>query len=241
MTGGIGKLGRVKPAVLQRWVNIRAVRTGRRIGRMIARPRVWLRERHRIRVLESALDSVERQARKLEFSNYAASRVFMNVALYILIAERDISAVKTDALTHPDRWSRSVALRTILITIYEWDMDRISGQRLRRAMEIVDTPDHVRAEVVSSLRDLRKVQRRARTALQEVRNAAIGHRDPDALLQYRVIREIETPAVLELMASFYESADRFIRIVPQLVASGSTISALVKQLGATIDQDPPNA
>lgn len=235
MPRGIKKLLQSEPAVIERWVKIRSVRTGRRIGRRVARPRIWLKERRHVRDLELAFATVREQAVKLEQSNYPATRLFMNIALFILVAERDICAVKLDALTHPDKWKRSVALRTILLTIYEWDMDKVAGRRLREAMDIakIDTP--LREEVTTSLRNLRKTQSRAKKAMHKIRNATIAHRDPDALVQYRMIRDIDSAAVLELAAEFYESAQSFIAVVPRLIASGSNLPSLVRQMGRTID------
>ncbi|MEO1246556.1 MAG: hypothetical protein AAFX56_12835 [Pseudomonadota bacterium] len=159
----------------------------------------------------------------------------MNIALFTLIAERDISAVKLDALTHPDKWKRSVALRTILLTIYEWDMDKVAGKMLRKAMEIAKIGAPLKEEVTASLRNLRKTQHRARKAMHKIRNSTIAHRDPDALMQYRVIRDIDSTAVLELVTEFYESARSFIAVVPRLIASGSNLPSLVRQMGHTIN------
>lgn len=235
MLKGLRKLVQSEPAVIQRWMKLRSLQIASRAGRRIARPRIWLKERGRVRQLESTFDTIRRQLERLERANYPASKVFMNIALFILIAERDISAVKLDALTHPDQWKRNIALRTVLLTIYEWDLDKVAGKRLRRAMDLVDIPDPLKEEVTSSLRDLRKTQNRARKVMHDVRNAAIAHRDPDVLMQYRAIRDLDSLFVMELAAEFYESADRFIAILPRLIASGGSVPSLVKQLGKIID------
>jgi hypothetical protein len=41
-----------------------------------------------------------------------------------------IQAIKIDALTHPDEWTRKLQARVILLTIYEWDADEVSGRAL---------------------------------------------------------------------------------------------------------------
>ena len=61
MPRGIKKLLQSEPAVIERWVKIRSVRTGRRIGRRMARPRTWLKERRRVRDLELAFATVREQ------------------------------------------------------------------------------------------------------------------------------------------------------------------------------------
>jgi hypothetical protein len=53
-----------------------------------------------------------------------------------LIADRDIQAVKTDTLTHPDEWTRKLNPRNILLTIHEWDADKVCGRELMNAMDL---------------------------------------------------------------------------------------------------------
>ena len=155
--------------------------------------------------------------------------MFINIALYFLLAEKDISAVKLDALTHPDWWTRGVALRTILLTVHEWDMGKVTGKRLQQAMEEVAIPDALQYEVVASLRELRKTQRRAKKMLGHARNSAFAHRDADALIQYRAIRDLEAKAILEIAAEFYDAADRFVAVFPRLIVVGGSLPSLIRQ------------
>ena len=177
----------------------------------------------------AAFEAVKKQAVRLEHSPYSASRTFNNIALYLLLADRDISSAKLDALTHPDPWRRSLATRTILLVVHEWDVDKVTGHQLRNAMEQVEIPDELRREVVSALRGIRSAQERARKAFKALRNATIAHRDPDALAQYRAIRDVRTDRVMEIVADFYASSQRFIALLPRLIVIGSDVGALLRQ------------
>jgi hypothetical protein len=103
--------------------------------------------------------------------------LLLNIGFYLLIAHRDIHAVKIDTLTHPDEWSRKLHARVILLTLYEWDADEVSGRALQEAFDLMLIPDDLRSRTVASLRNLRKIQEKAKKSFSFIRNAAIAHRD----------------------------------------------------------------
>lgn len=218
-----------RPEVIQRWARVSAISTGRRLARTYMR--LWLpfAERSRKDALLGAFDAIKHQTARCERSGYHDSHTILNIALYFLIAERDIQAVKLDALTHPDEWKRNLSARVILLTIYEWDADKVSGQALRAALENINASDDVRREATESLRLVRIAQRAARKKLHVLRNATIAHRDPDALLQYRAISNLDVASVLNLAGEFYEASERFIALLPQMILESSTIPALLRQ------------
>lgn len=216
-------------AVVKRWVRLKSVAwVGPPVRSFM---RVWLTfsERKKKVAMKAAFEEVKNQAINLEHSNYHASKVFMNIGLYFLIAERDIQSVKIDALTHADLWKRNLSLRIILLTIYEWDMDKVTGKKLCEAMNAVKLPERLRNEVTESLRELRKAQSAAKKKLFEVRNYTIAHRDPDALLQYRLIRNLNSSEVLSVAVKFYSASHRFIKVLPEIVLEGGSLQALFRQ------------
>jgi hypothetical protein len=62
-----------------------------------------------------------------------------------------------------------------------------------------------------------------------LRNTTIAHRDPDALMQYRAITEIDEMKVLGLAAEFYTAADTFITLLPKIILQSSTLPSLFAQ------------
>jgi len=91
--------------------------------------RWWLpvKERKKNKALRNALDTVVEVASKNSGRGFDASSTILNIGLFLLLAERDIQSVKIDALTHPDEWHRKLCARVILLTIHEWDFDKVTG------------------------------------------------------------------------------------------------------------------
>ncbi|RYZ73779.1 MAG: hypothetical protein EOP09_01395, partial [Proteobacteria bacterium] len=91
--------------VVHRWMKRKALDLARRLSR----PRLQWSERRRRLALVSALETVALETARARRLGFDASTVVLNLGLFFLIAERDIQAVKIDALTHPDAWKRSLS------------------------------------------------------------------------------------------------------------------------------------
>ena len=102
MLRGFRKLIQSDPAVVERWARLRSLRIARRMGHRIARPRIWLNERRRVRQLESTFDTIRRQSEKLEQAQFPASKVFMNIALFILNVFTTVSTSHRRIAPHSD-------------------------------------------------------------------------------------------------------------------------------------------
>jgi hypothetical protein len=175
------------------------------------------------------LEEVATQTEKSAAQGFDASTTIFNIALFLLIAERDIQAVKIDALTHPDPWHRSLCARIILLTVHGRDLDKVTGQKLKQALETIKAPDTMKVAANDALRSVRKVQRRAETEFEFLRNATIAHRDPDAMAQFRAITQLDEMKVLGLAAEFYSAADAFINLVPKLMLQSATFPSVLAQ------------
>lgn len=209
-----------------------AARNAPVIARWVMRRVLPFKERPRRQALEEAITAVRAATAKYQRTGFSASLTLSNIGLYLLLAERDIQAVKIEALTHPDPWTRSVAGRVILLTMCEWDMDKVSGSKLRRALEDIKARPETRRRATAALESLRQVQESIRTQFRDVRNATIAHRDPDALLQYRLIERTDPVAVMRATSGFYAAADDYIRLLPELVTEAGELRGLLRQLDA---------
>jgi hypothetical protein len=218
--------------VVRRWWRFKAARLARRLARAYGRFKLPRVERKRRAALDSAIETTRYWAIKNENGKFRGLSTLYNIALYLLIADRDIQAVKIDALTHPDEWTRKLSARIILLTIYEWDADQVTGRQLQEAMELMLIPEDLRREAVALLRELRVVQRKANKKFSFVRNAAIAHRDPNALVQYRAIRNLNVHEVMELGVEFFAAAERFINLLTRLMKAGNTLDSYVRQWSA---------
>jgi hypothetical protein len=223
-----------RPELVRRYVRIRilrcAVTLGHAIARRISRRRLLRSERKRTRALSGALEACAREAMRARRNGLQASEAVFNLGLYFLVAERDIQAVKVDALTHPDAWTRSLCARVILLTIHELDLDKAGGNRLRLALDDTQAPEQLRSELAAALRKVRTAQQKAQRQFAELRHSTIAHRDADAISQYRRIAMTDGLAVLKTATEFYAGTHAFMDVMPKLLGHVGGMSGLVAQL-----------
>ena len=236
MTRPPRKLLQQRKELVQRYVRIAVLRKsleiGRALARRLSRPRLRWNERKRRIALISALQTAAVEAQRSRRNGFEATTSILNIALFFLIAERDIQAVKIDALTHPDPWKRGLAARVMLLTIHELDIDKVAGNRLRTALDDGKVPVELRAAVTEAMRAIRKAQSRAQRQFAYLRNSTIAHRDPDAIRQYRDITEIDGLEVTKVAAEFYSGTRMFMDVLPLLLSHLSTLPGMVGQLTA---------
>jgi hypothetical protein len=214
---------------VRRWTYRKSIALAQVLARKIARPRMLLNERKRRNALVSALKTLARETAKARRLGFNTNFIVLNVGLFLLIAERDIQAVKVDALTHPDAWHRALCARIMLLTIHELQLDKVAGNQLRQALEDAQVPELLRKEVAEALRIVRRSQERARKQFAYLRNSTIAHRDADALRQHADITDIDSVAVTNIAAEFYEGSRTFFDMLPKLLAHLGTTHALVSQ------------
>ncbi len=212
------------------------LRKAQALARRLSRPRLQWSEKRRKEALVSALETLALEAARARRLGFEANTVILNLGLFFLIAERDIQAVKIDALTHPDSWTRGLAARVLLLTIHELDIDKVAGNKLRLALDDGATPEDLRQEVTEAMRAIRKAQSRAQRRFAYLRNSTIAHRDPDAIRQYRDIVEIDGIEVTKVAAEFYAGTSRFIEMIPKLLIHLSTWPGMIGQLEAQVER-----
>lgn len=201
-----------------------------------------LKEKERERAIANTLAEVAKQAAKSRRYKFESSAALFNLALFFLIADRDIQAVKIDALTHPDPWKRQLCARIILLTIHELDMDKVAGGKLRAALANAGVSEEAKRQATQALRSIRSSQQKAQKQFVILRNATIAHRDPDALLQYRSITQIDEIEVLRIASDFYDGTRLFLDVLPNLVLQAGAWSGLLNQLRArsNMNAEEPN-
>ena len=133
-------------------------KAGRGVARFVMRRVLPFKERGKERVLASTLAEYAEQTTKSRRLGFESNSVFLNLGLFFLIAERDIQAVKIDALTHPDPWKRSLYARVILLTIHEMDMDKVAGNKLRQSLADTGIPEDAKRKITEALRMVRSAQ-----------------------------------------------------------------------------------
>src|SRR4029079_12243473 len=114
-----------------------------------------------------------------------------------------------------------------------WDADLVTGRALKEAMSLMHIPDDLQREAVNALRLLRNVQRKANRQFHHVRNKAIAHRDPDALVQYRAIRDLRVSEVMEVAVEFFDAVNVFINVHTRLMMASNTLQSYLNQWSAS--------
>jgi len=220
--------------VINRWFSIKAIRITRpyieEVSRLYLRLKLQISERKRKKALEKTFDTIVREAQKAAKREFHSTSEIFNIALYFLLAEKDIQALKIDALTHPNKWKRNLNLRVMLLVMHEWDMSKVApANKMNAIYKNANISEELRREMSLALRAMNKAQTKAKKLLSKIRHSTIAHRDADALLQYRTIIGLDTAEALKILATFYESIGLFNKALPKLLLASSHPRALIKQ------------
>jgi len=218
--------------LMKRYWKLRMRKASGSVARFIMRRVFPFKERKRERILASTLAEYAKQTAKSRRHGFESNSVLLNLGLFFLIADRDIQAVKLDALTHPDPWKRSLYARVILLTIHELDMDKVAGNKLRQSLADAGIPEDAKRKITEALRMVRSAQQKAQKQFAFLRNATIAHRDADALLQYRAIAEIDSMAVLGIASEFYDGTRLFLSVFPDTMVQVGSFPGLLNQVRA---------
>jgi hypothetical protein len=222
--------------VINRWFSIKMIRISRPyvegVLRFYLRIKLHIGERRRKKILDKTFDTIVSEAKKAKKREFHATSEIFNIALYFLLAEKDIQALKIDALTHPNKWKRNLNLRVMLLVMHEWDMSKVApANKMNAIYENANISEELRREMSLALRVMNKAQTKAKKLLSKIRHSTIAHRDADALLQYRTIVSLDAIEALKILATFYESIDLFNTALPKLMLASSHPTALLKQYG----------
>lgn len=215
--------------IVERWMRRKMGKWAVAIARAYMRKKLPLSERKRRKAIKETFETFKYHAIKNENGRFRGSRILFNIGLYLLIADRDIQAIKIDALTHPDEWTRKLHARVILLTIYEWDADKVSGRTLKQALDTMLVPQELKAEMIEALRRLRLIQRKVTKNFTFLRNATIGHRDPNALAQYRAIRDLKVDEVMAIAVEFFAAVEQFVRALTQVMLAANSLESYMGQ------------
>jgi len=223
------------PKVVRRWFAIRAIRSTRpyieSVIRYCLRIKLVFRERKRSVALTDALETTVKNFQKSKsMTHFESLKIFFNLSLFFLLAEKDIQAVKIDALTHADKWKRNLSLRIILLIIHEWDMAKAApANKLKEAYKVAGISGDLINEMNTAFRKINKAHAKAKQLLSPARHATIAHRDADAMLQYEMIMKVDPLATMAVASSFYEGADLFVKVLPKVMLEAGSTHSLLKQ------------
>ncbi len=176
------------------------------------------------------MSTTVKEYRKINKTKLSKTKDIFNISLFLLLAERDLQAIKIDAFSHPDPWKRNLSLRVMLLIIHERDISKVaSGNKMREIYNQLDIDDGLKMKIISSLREINKVHAKVKKQLSEIRNSTIAHRDGDSMLQYDVIEKLSINQIKELVTEYYEASNDFMGLLTQLLLEASTLKSMIHQ------------
>lgn len=182
------------------------------------------------KVINGGIETTVKELRKVNEDLFPATKKFFNIGLYFLLAERDIQALKADAFAHPNETKRNIALRALLLTIYEWDMGKVTGRRMQFIYESTGMSDSSKSLVVNALKSLKKARKDIENEVSEARHNTIAHREADALRQYEIISELEIMDFSAALTNFYGASDALLSSLVTAMLEIGTMKSLFHQV-----------
>lgn len=182
------------------------------------------------KVINEAIETTVKEYKKVNEDLFPATKQFFNIGLYFLLAERDIQALKADAFAHPNETKRNIALRALLLTIYEWDMGKVTGRRMQFIYESTGLSESSKVMVVNALKSLKKARKAIENEISEARHNTIAHREADALRQYEIISELKIMDFSIALTSFYEASDALLKSLVKAMLEIGTMESLFHQV-----------
>lgn len=183
--------------------------------------------------INQAIETTVFEYRKIDDSKFPATKEFYNVALYFLLAERDIQALKADAFANPNKTKRNIALRALLLTIYEWDMGKVTGRKMGGIYEATGLSDETKQEVVNALKLLRKSHKKIENKFSKTRHNAIAHRGADAMGQFEMISGLEIMQFSLVLTNFYVASNKLLKAMLKAIVEMGSTQNLFHQIGYT--------
>lgn len=182
------------------------------------------------RVIQETIETTVKEYKKIDSDFFPATKLLFNISLYFLLAERDIQALKADAFSHPNVTKRNIALRTLLLTIYELDMGKVTGRQMNQIYSIELLTEATRLNLVEVIKGLKKSRKIIESQLSEARHNTIAHREPDALLQYEIIRSLDIRSFEVALTEFYLAAGKLLNALTRSLNEAGSTSGLILQV-----------
>lgn len=182
------------------------------------------------RVINDSIEITVKEYKRINEDLFPASKQFFNIGLYFLLAERDVQALKADAFAHPNETKRNIALRALLLTIYEWDMGKVTGRRMQFIYESTGLSDSTKSRLISALKCLKQARKAIESEMSEARHNTIAHREADAFRQYEIISELNIMRFSLSLTKFYEASDALLKSLVEAMLEIGSMESLFHQV-----------
>lgn len=186
------------------------------------------------------------QCRKFRLTH---STTVFNVALYILLAERDFAQIRIDMVSTLDAERLQYVARQSGLLLYEVmdDLCAMLGKPFREALVFLDVPEPERKRISSTIKELVRFREAHHKFLyNDIRNVISGHRSQDALEFLRSVESLNYMEVFRLAAEFFEKLHPLISALTVLIQQTGKFQIMAKEMTAAgvfelLNQRPNNA
>lgn len=226
--------------IQERWFRIKAHKM---FGRHLKAFYMWRLHRklerefnEKSKVIASSIQSTVKEFQSVDQELFPATKELFNIGLYVLLAERDIQALKADAFAHPNEAKRNIALRALLLTIYELDIGKVAGRKMQFVYESTGMSEDVKSMLVRSLKSFNKARKVIKDEVSEARHNTIAHREANALRQYEIISELRIMAFSRSLTDFYKATDQLLKSLVAAMLEVGTMKSMLHQATYTKKQ-----
>ena len=170
-----------------------------------------VRERKRIKQLESTIQTTRMQYAAAGERGLENFQRVHNVGLYLLVFEYDMAILRNDALFSVRRWKKSFVARQMAVTLYEasHDVPQLLGKEFRASLEAIGITEKEWVQFNALSKEFHAFSETHREILKKLRNYVGAHRDNDAALQLNTIEDVDLLEIMELAGDFYEVIRKF--------------------------------
>lgn len=174
--------------------------------------RIRKKEIDRIKSIEEAIATVTEEYERASSNGETDKMKIFNVALFTLVIEYDISALKFMISFQMDQWHKQLLCRQLSVIIYESteDLLELLGKDLRLLINKLPASDELSKELKKRTKEINKFKTANILFLQEIRNYCGAHRHKEAYKQLMIINNIDSENLLGLLADFMQPVSKLI-------------------------------
>jgi hypothetical protein len=161
------------------------------------------KEHDRLKSIEQAMETIALELAKAKAKQNIKHQTILNLSLYVLTIEYDMSVVKLMIPFELDKWHQRFLGRQMAVLMYEStnDLLKLLGKEFSSAINLLHN-----LELQSQLNEIRmqlnEFKKSNLSELEIIRNFSAAHRDNDAFEQLVVIKNLDVNHLLELTSHF---------------------------------------
>lgn len=154
-----------------------------------------------------------------------------NVALYIAIAEHDMSTHGEAILHAPSEWHRKFHARGLAVLLFEVaeDLPTLLGKQYRQWLNDLQLAPNWLARLNTITKSIAAFRKAHEPFLSKIRNYLGAHRDHDAYAQFELLENLDVLEVFRLAATLSESIRSLIAFNHDLVRVMGNSSVILSQ------------